>query len=873
MSENTPKLDLLMKDPTLDGHEYFNVKTMMNDNWEKIDQFAGDAKASIESLEDRLNTKAEEEVVLNGGVQIVDAVKAAPFNLTGLKGRTLVNLLGRLGGMESLTGIGRSNATTALDASNKTIGSYSLKVTTSISPASDSGIAYIPMSGLKVGGYYVLIADGKNGNASTGLYVGWGGGFNPGYTDVITATDKFTTVWKKIQPNVSAGNIDLAVNGAVGQYGYFDAVRVYEISSAEYAALDSMTSDQVAAKYPYVDSVTPVRNPYAIRYGENLFPTFYERRDAPLNGASLTVNSPYNAQMTTTATNQYVGADGINIKPGCTITLSVGDKSSLTWGYINEYDRENTMLKQNVLKTLPAIITLNENTVSLGVFFGNGESVGFISVTDPMLNIGSEALPFVPREDALLALQTDLYADPVTGANADSVFEQSGQYFKAKKWQRLVLDGSQNWIWSVSSYTGYKLVQPSSNGNYEVLNNPVNDSGWLVKYDGKLLSRISSGVLPSSGDQQTVTGTYNGGTYNAFNLTISNADSGWGDNYTPTPDEIKAYFLGWKMVVLGEQIGNSVYNGTGTKGWSDIVIVKNQPTSTNAVSTLPTTPAARKLDNFEIDYYELVYQLATPTVEPIVSEGQLTFNEGSNQVEVGTGIVLREAAKPQWSGGQYWINGATGASSRLNNKPLKILQVYKNGKKDLWSVIGHSTGDQTSYGLSQAAKPAYQYDPSAAYSATYLMLATSPVQTITGTYAGNEKSLLEDLVDSVTHQEIRLAAVENKKAEKDSPVVWIRPTLLYGWIGGTAMFTKLENGLVVLRGVIQNGTTNAGTLIFQLPAGFRPSQSMEIRARSYNGSGDSSNSTIIINPDGKVIIQNVVYSTLWLDGISFVAEQ
>ena len=45
-----------------------------------------------------------------------------------------------------------------------------------------------------------------------------------------------------------------------------------------------MTPEQVAAKYPYVDSVQPARNPYAIRYGENLLPPF-------LNGlvANLTI--------------------------------------------------------------------------------------------------------------------------------------------------------------------------------------------------------------------------------------------------------------------------------------------------------------------------------------------------------------------------------------------------------------------------------------------------------------------------------------------------------------------------------------------------------------------------------------------------------
>ena len=69
-----------------------------------------------------------------------------------------------------------------------------------------------------------------------------------------------------------------------------------------------------------------------------------------------------------------------------------------------------------------------------------------ILATNPMLTLGSsEAKPFKPRGDAMLAFQTDLYADPLTGANADEVFEKDGQYFKLVKWKKIVLDGTLGW--------------------------------------------------------------------------------------------------------------------------------------------------------------------------------------------------------------------------------------------------------------------------------------------------------------------------------------------------------------------------------------------------------------------------------------------
>lgn len=41
MSSNTPNLGLLKKDPMVDGNETFNIETMLNDNWDKIDEAVG----------------------------------------------------------------------------------------------------------------------------------------------------------------------------------------------------------------------------------------------------------------------------------------------------------------------------------------------------------------------------------------------------------------------------------------------------------------------------------------------------------------------------------------------------------------------------------------------------------------------------------------------------------------------------------------------------------------------------------------------------------------------------------------------------------------------------------------------------------------
>lgn len=53
MSSNTPNLGLLKKDPVADGNDTFNIKTMLNDNWDKIDEAVGNIKVPDASLTEK----------------------------------------------------------------------------------------------------------------------------------------------------------------------------------------------------------------------------------------------------------------------------------------------------------------------------------------------------------------------------------------------------------------------------------------------------------------------------------------------------------------------------------------------------------------------------------------------------------------------------------------------------------------------------------------------------------------------------------------------------------------------------------------------------------------------------------------------------
>ena len=52
MAEYTPNLKLLKKDPAIDGNDTFNIQTMLNDNWDKVDV----ANANVDKVQQDLET-------------------------------------------------------------------------------------------------------------------------------------------------------------------------------------------------------------------------------------------------------------------------------------------------------------------------------------------------------------------------------------------------------------------------------------------------------------------------------------------------------------------------------------------------------------------------------------------------------------------------------------------------------------------------------------------------------------------------------------------------------------------------------------------------------------------------------------------------
>ncbi|MEK3733688.1 hypothetical protein MKX64_14880 [Paenibacillus sp. FSL M8-0334] len=856
----TPNIGLNKIDRTSPSTTYFDLEKYIDQNADVVDQFAGETKQSLDSLASRLDTEERREVVLQPGLQVVHAERTAPFSLSGIKGRTLVNLAGR-----QTNRTVNDTKTTTISVGLGTTGSNTEIINVDVTNTDEGYIVFRQVDGRDfvayAGKYYAIFADVKLNHVTGSGNIKVGGSGAPA-VGAATVDKTKMGVWQRVSYGFTLSadtTFSILVGTCYAQEGFaaanFDVknVSLHEISKDDYDELPFLSEPQKIAKYPYVNSLQSVQNPYVIRYGENLLPPFYEWEDR--TGGFGRIKSPYECSIEGLENGgrwyQYFAP----ALPNVSYTLS-GEASDESKLYAFLCDRE----KQNLDgQRRSGTFTATEETAYIRVLVNTDTGTGKFVFKNPMLVIGTGSQPFKPHEDSMLAFQTELHANSIDGSNPDVLFEREGQYFKLAKWKKVVLDGSHEWYPSSESNTGFKLV-------YYQHREVVKDrSAQGTKYDGSYLPEY--GGIPLK-DRVTIDNV-------SVYVWISNSDSGWGEQYTPTQDDIKAYFMGWKMG-NNNDVTYPAWNGIGTKVWYKLYngVGPKHPYAVGApiIDGTVTTTVPNTINDMGYTPYQLLYQLSTPTVEPVVSEGCLMLNEGENQIEVGTGIVLRENVKPVFNRtNNYYINRDEGmyVSSNLRNKVEKLISVYKNNVKDgQWAFVDYNAA----YGKQIASIREYNYDQTAAYSVTYLKLDKSPIQPIVGSVAANEKAQISDLTTGVAEALQRVSVVEQKKAEKDSPG-WIIPTLLNGWeVYGSPWpslkYYKDSNNIVRIIGAIKNGT---GTM-FTLPKGYRPLSQMGFTLLSFNGSTVVP-ASLNVQVSGTVNAWHGVNNSFVLIDISFLAEQ
>jgi len=888
MAEVTPNLGL--KKPL--ESEFVSIQTL-NENMDKVDQSLGpvddlpttakNAAGAISELYDQLADKPHEQLTLTPGVQIVQGGDVPAILRPTMQGRTLVNLLGKSGNGEDSNKWSTSgtSASISTDTSNKVYGLSSLKITaTGVTAGASNTISVVS------GKHYLAISEIKNGTLpnSTSMAVFFGGRGN-----AMPQTEKFAISYIIHSPS-SDGNIvywaaHVPGEATSGQYFNADGMRVFEITAAEKSYINSLTTVQaqayIAIKFPYVDDMKHVNAVYIENKGKNLLPPFSEWKNSS-NLSGVHVIDDYSVSLVKSNAPGFGSFDtgAFAVIPRQTYSyyarFNVSSASGATsgkgaWLELYVYDSADNLIinatsniyggplvETDGVYDVSMVFTMPTNAAKAVaiVTFNNG-FLASVLVSAPMLNIGYEPLPFEPQKPSYLYLPDCNLLSNVDGSVADRLYtDGQGKPRVTRRFKELGVDGSFAWAFH-TDYVGYKRVYAQVASTTEV----SGGLSRLVKYNGKIMSGDSTGGTADSYAlfNNNDTANLRGQLY----VTIPDTDSGWGVSYTPTADEIKAYFYGWKMYQEGSN-GLTPYT-SGNKWWAKR---RSDGSFTEGTNVLPTISGW--IDGQGYTPYRLMYQLAQSVDESVTYEGSLMLHEGVNQVEVGTGIVVREAATPY--AGTH-INGGD-VSSLLKCRLSRFVNVYKNGQVDrAWDIISDTSNEKY-----RATIKAGHYDYTAVYYVTYLAFDTYTLgvapQTISAEYVPNIRESVESLVREVVEARTEITVLQNTKAQNQQPQ-WIVPTLLSEWTNryGTAGYYRDDSNIVHFKGFLQNGITAQGTVLFYLPKGYRPLQLSPISTLTYSTNSDAVPFAISIDTNGSVTLAFAANSFVALDGISFRAEQ
>ncbi|ETT46266.1 hypothetical protein BSK66_25480 [Paenibacillus odorifer] len=835
---------------------------------------AYDHEAFRKNLTDLSGVTSESttDVILAAGQQILNATKNARLQGLKVQGRTLIDLLGGAGSGESLTGL--SFSATGIVLSNERVKSGSTSFKFSASASGKYAFKEYSNS-LDTNKYYVL--------------AGWiyiesytDGAINLSLRDYGTTTSRYSCAvdyaqigkWQFVYAKIPTTNLLVGtgfrllfgVTGTGTSTSYFDEIRLYAVSAADYAAIGTtITGEAIDRILPYVPpNINGVDGLYVRRYGRNLYNGGIA---STLTGVSYIENDSNSVSVTSDANGfRYATTKKYPVLPNTIYTLSYAASiiSGTDAPVISvRKGSDGTGISSGVSGTGLKSVTFNtgaETEVQFLLYASyNTSAVQTKRYDNIQLEIGSTVTPFQPREDSLIAFGgVELHANPTDGSEPDILREVNGRYEVTRLWREMVLDGFLSW--------GYHASTTGAKGVYANLLAPAaiaagsspNTAAIAIKYNGNSLPRDGNVNIADTYAINSVS--------SRVYVVVSSTDSGWGDSYTPSTDEIKAYFNGWRMFTDGQPAATNVYSGTGTKAWAK----KNDAggiVDASGVFVVPLTS-----NDSLTGRYQLLYRLASPTFETVQEDGALSLLEGDNFIEVGSGYVSRERIIPYLWNSYYESNiSIVGMeSAKLKYKVFSIMSVYESSRLfQKWRRITFGLVD-TLYGerfnIAQA-----DYDSSQPYSVSYIKLDKSPVPSVTGFYAATEKAQLHDLTDAVIEIGLAVSTLAVKKSEKDAPG-WIAPTLLNGF---TALFNsrvpsyRKVNGVVEFTGALKftSSTVNANLVIFRLPEGYRPKDQLDFGVLSGSGANRVFGGLEIM-PTGEVyVLSGMGGDAIFLDGL------
>lgn len=419
-------------------------------------------------------------------------------------------------------------------------------------------------------------------------------------------------------------------------------IRAYKITDTEYNKLSSMTFNEVDKKYPYVEDYRSIVNPY-LECNENL-----------LHNAVLGWYSNNNNEITGEGNNENWGHYGVGkwipIKPSTTYTLlNPFNKQAL----VIFKDREQKEGISSEWRVWGENITLTsgENSVAVQVLFANlsKEEVEMFRTKVTFVE-GTLPKEYEKCHNSRIMFETKLYEGEKISRRNDGI------YIKNSIYQDTPIE-----TMSVASIpSGYKsMIYYASSQEL---------TGKLVCYDGNVI------------DLRYLENKY-------FNLMLPNSLTGWEDNYIPTDQEIRAFFLGWRMRSDNGEEGQKSWD----KLWSGIG-ESMELLGTKVVTGSNTTECPIIMNDQGYTPYHLIYKKINPTIEEIKTYGELIIKKDVD-INSGSGLIIGEKVTPFLANGKNYIGGTniynkSNVSCRINN----IIKVYDSlGNIINFNFMGRAT--------------------------------------------------------------------------------------------------------------------------------------------------------------------------------------
>lgn len=497
---------------------------------------------------------------------------------------------------------------------------------------------------------------------------------------LITEKNKWITSWHSILIG-DAGNghpkpyFAFVLRGT-NVRAKFKNNRIYEIDKATHDKLATMTRDEVAKMFPYVDDIKCVVNPY-IESKENL-----------INPNSYYIGSYFGDkelwyQAVLSDTKFVCNADHITLEPG-TYYFDAdfnGDDIFIYSHYGNSHDealyqqaRLGRVEIKETCKFIIAMTNLNKPDNS-----GAKEILAKLTSGEYRITLtkGSEPKKFEDCHNSRIMFETKLHEGETISRRND------GTYVKNNKVIDMVIDES--FLAVPSPLTDCKvLIFPSITYPTNSATDTTIDKTQfkMVAYDGKILKHANNGDEWGLDTTHFHFGGAGNGSTNMLHLKIPNILSGWGPAYTPTQEEIKAFLLGWRMYKRGAS-GTMLYDGvesTGAKAWVKLWCgVGNK--ATGADLGVDYVDASNKIDGIcpttindqGYTYYRLIYGNTYSINEEIQVHGSLNIKDGL-VINVSSGLVLSESVGTQLhTDGLHYINGSY---SLTDNRLQRTIAVY-----------------------------------------------------------------------------------------------------------------------------------------------------------------------------------------------------